>query len=488
MEKIDNSARVANEEKIDKSFRVGVIYNFISKYSNIALSLLITSILARLLTPDEFGIVGVVTVFVTFFNMLGDMGVGPAIIQNKGLKKQEIEDIFLITVIIGLIISIVFAIFSNFIAIFYNNNVYIKIGRMLSIAIFFYIANIVPVSILYKQKRFRDIALGSIIINIVVGITVIILANIGFSYYTLVFQSILTSLLTFSYNTLLSKVRISRNINFKSFEKIFNYSKFQFLFNIINYFSRNSDNMLIGKYIGVNELGFYDKAYKLMLYPVQNLTFVITPVLHPILSEHQNNKKLIMEIYVKLTKLLAILGGFFTIVCFFGAKEIILILYGEQWLESSLTFKILSMTIIFQMISSSSGVIFQSTGDVDKLFLSGWISAVINVTGILCGIFIGEIEYVALGIAICFIINFFQTFYILIKYVFKESYIMFLYNFKNIILAMISSTFILNFTNLHFNNPLISIIFKTIIISISYGTVLLFTKEYRVFNILKKVR
>lgn len=486
MDAIEKSFK--EEEKINRSFKIGIVYNFISKYSNIVLNLLITSILARLLTPNEFGVVGVVTVFVTFFNMLGDMGVGPAIIQNKKLSKTEVEDIFLITVVIGIMVSVIFSLFSNLIAIFYNNQVYVKIGKMLSIAIFFYIANIVPVSILYKQKRFKDIALGSIIINIVVGAIVIVLANTGFGYYTLVFQSILTSLLTFSYNTLLSKVKLSKRINFRAFKKIFNYSKFQFLFNIINYFSRNSDNMLIGKFIGVNALGFYDKAYKLMLYPVQNLTFVITPVLHPILSEYQNNKKIIMEIYIKLVKLLAILGGFFTIICFFGSKEIIWILYGEQWLESSKTFQILSVTIIFQMVASSSGVIFQSTGDVDKLFLSGWISAIINVTGILLGILIGKIEYVALGIAISFIVNFFQTFYILIKYVFKESYLDFLYNFKNIILSMVISIFILSFINIGFNNPLISIIFKTIIVSICYGTAIFITKEHRVFKILKKDR
>lgn len=486
METIEKSFK--EEEKINRSFKIGIVYNFISKYSNIVLNLLITSILARLLTPNEFGVVGVVTVFVTFFNMLGDMGVGPAIIQNKELSKSEVEDIFLITVIIGTIVAFIFSIFSNFIARFYGNHVYIEIGKMLSIAIFFYICNIVPVSILYKQKRFKDIAIGSIIINIIVGTIVIILAIKGFSYYTLVFQSILTSLLTFSYNLLLSKVKVSKKINFVAFKKIFNYSKFQFLFNIINYFSRNSDNMLIGKFIGVNALGFYDKAYKLMLYPVQNLTFVITPVLHPILSEYQNNKKIIMEIYIKLVKLLAILGGYFTVICFFGSKEIILILYGKQWLASSVAFQILSVTIIFQMVASSSGVIFQSTGDVDKLFLSGWISAIINVAGILLGIFLGKIEYVALGIAISFIINFFQTFYILIKYVFEESYLSFLCNFKNIILSMFISMFILSIINVDFKNPLISIIFKTIIASICYGSAIYFTKEHQVFMILKKDR
>lgn len=425
-------------------------------------------------------------VFVTFFNMLGDMGFGPAIIQNKKLTQKEIEEIFTITILIGIMVAIIFSLFSYLIANFYDNSIYTFIGKLLSIAIFFNIVNIVPMAILYKEKNFQKIAIGSIIINILVGIIVVILAINGWSYYSLVTQSILTSFFVFVYNLFFSKIKVSFKINFKSIGKISNYSKFQFLFNIINYFSRNSDNILIGKFLGVDALGLYDKAYKLMLYPVQNLTFVITPVLHPILSEYQDNKKVIFNSYKKLVKILAILGGFFSVICFFGSKEIITILFGDQWIQSVTTFKILSITIIFQMIASSSGVIFQSTGYVDKLFLSGLISAIINVLGIIIGVILGRIELVAMGIMLAFIINFFQTFFILIKCVFKDSYIKFLYSFKNVLMAMIVSSISLWLINFKINNPLISISLKTTICICSYGLVLFFTKEYKELNILMK--
>ncbi|MCX0404014.1 oligosaccharide flippase family protein, partial [Clostridium perfringens] len=183
--------------KIDKKLKSGLIYNFIAKYSNVLISLVLTSILARLLSPDDFGIVGVVMVFVTFFNMLGDMGFGPAIIQNKKLNKDEVEEIFTFTIIIAIVAAIIFAIFSYFIAYFYSNKVYIGIGKSLAIAIFFYIVNIVPTAVLYKEKRFKLVAIGSVIINIIVGIIAILVALYGARYYTLVIQSILASMFTF---------------------------------------------------------------------------------------------------------------------------------------------------------------------------------------------------------------------------------------------------------------------------------------------------
>lgn len=473
--------------KIDNKLKLGLIYNFLAKYSNVLINLILTSILARLLSPDDFGVVGVIMVFVTFFNMLGDMGVGPAIIQNKNINKDEIEEIFTFTILISVIASIIFSIFSYFIAYFYDNKVYIEIGKLLSIGIFFYVANIVPMSVLYKGKQFKLIATGTVIINITVGALAVIMALNGTGYYTLVIQTILSSSLTFIYNLYFSKIKFKLYLNIKSISKIYNYSKFQFMYNITNYFSRNLDNLLIGKFLGSNMLGLYDKAYKLMLYPVQNLTFVITPVLHPVLSDYQDNIDIIYTKYEKLVKILAILGGFFSVICFFGAEEIIMILFGEQWSKSINTFKILSITIIFQMVFTSSGVIFQSTGHVSKLFISGCIIAVINCLGIVFGIFNSAIEYVALGITISYIVNFFITFFILVKLVFHKSYFKFLYLFKTVILSSLLSSTILYTINLDIMNIFLSLTIKIIICFISYGSVIILFGEYKNLKKLKKV-
>lgn len=111
----------------------------------------------------------------------------------------------------------------------------------------------------------------------------------------MVFDSILKSLFIFILCFRICKLKINKGYSYSSIKKIQNYSSFQFLFNFINYFTRNLDNILIGKFLGASTLGYYDKSYKLMLYPVQNLTNVITPVLHPVLSEYQNQKDIIMK-------------------------------------------------------------------------------------------------------------------------------------------------------------------------------------------------
>ena len=295
------------------SIRKAAFINFISKYTNIFIQLIINSVLARLLTPDDYGIVAVITVFTSFFTIIADMGIGPAIIQYKNLSNKQISDIFKFTVVVAVITAIGFYAFSYPLSIFYNNSIYIPLGGILSISILFNVVNMVPIAILLRNKEFKSIGVRTVIINTVGGVITILLSLKGAKYYALVINSLFVSLLTFSFNFYYSKIKLYKKFSFESINIVKEFSSYQFGFNVVNYFSRNLDNLLIGKHMGQIALGYYDKAYKLMLYPVQNLTSVITPVLHPILSEYHDDKDRIYEDYMKIVKILFYLGIFFSI-------------------------------------------------------------------------------------------------------------------------------------------------------------------------------
>ena len=138
------------------SIKKAVMINFISKYSNIITQMLISVILARLLTPNDYGIVAVISVFTTLFGLIANMGIGPAIIQNKELKKEEIEDIFSFTIYVSLFVAISFGIFSIPISIIYKNNIYLPIGSLLSLSIFFNALNMVPNALVSKEKNLKN--------------------------------------------------------------------------------------------------------------------------------------------------------------------------------------------------------------------------------------------------------------------------------------------------------------------------------------------
>ncbi|GAB4033248.1 lipopolysaccharide biosynthesis protein [Spirosoma gilvum] len=426
---------------LQEEIKKGAIITLITKYTGIVIGLIINSILARLLSPNEFGIVGIITVFVTFFNILSDVGFGPGIVQSQNIEKKQISNIFKISVLLSIILAILFIVLSYIVAYYYQNSDYKKIGSLLSISILFNTLSIVPKSLIIKAKSFKILGIIDICTTTISGIVAIVLVIFGQSYYSIIWRSILISIFAFFWYFNLSRLTITRGFSIKSISKIISYSFFQFSFNFVNYFSRNLDNILIGKYMGNHNLAIYNQSYQLMMYPIAHLTHAITPVLHPILATYSDKKQVIYNEYIKILNLLALLGVPISILLYFISDEIILIVLGEQWKESVKIFKILSMSIWIQMLLSSSGAIFQATGKTKLLFISGLFSAFIMITSILMGIFyFKSLEILSYLIVIGFSINFFQGFYILIKIILKQSFLTFI---KVIVIKQIPISIIL---------------------------------------------
>ena len=408
--------------KVQQEIKRGAIIVFITKYSGILLGLIVNSVLARLLSPAEFGIVGVVTVFITFFNILSDIGLGSAIIQKQDFTNKDFSDIFKVSVLLSVVLALAFALLSYPIASFYSNEVYIRISQLLAIQVFFSALSIVPKNMLIKAQAFKTIGFIDVGSAFLTGTLAVVLAYQNLSFYSIVWRSIAYSVLVFLFYFLNSGLKIQSGISFAGIRGVAKYSSYQFAFNCINYFSRNLDNILVGKYIGNAGLGLYNQAYQLMMYPVSNLTHVITPVIHPILARYQNNKAVIFQEYIKIVKILAILGLPISVFIYFSSPELIHIFLGEKWMEVVPILRVLSISIWVQMIMSSSGSIYQAAGRTDLLFISGLICSAVMIVSILFGVlYFKSLEQTAVLLVISFYINFVVSFYVLIKNVLQQS-------------------------------------------------------------------
>lgn len=463
-------------------FKKGIFFSAVGKYSNVVIQLLVTAVLSRILTPQEYGIVAVVNVFLIFFQMLADFGIGPAVIQNKTLSKKDINSIFSFSLYLALFLAIVFVFLGGPISAFYNNEVYKPISAVLAICLFFYGILVVPQSLLLREKRFGTVNLVTILANTASGIVSIILAFAGFSYYSLIIGNTAKAAVLFFVFYLKTQVRAEFKFDTEPLKRIFSFSKNQFLFNFINYFSRNLDSILIGRYFSASALAFYDKAYQVSLYPNQILTNVISPVIQPIMSEYETNLDKIKNVYIKITSVLAILGMPLSIFLFFHANEIILFLFGDQWGGSVIVFQILALSVWVQMISSSTGGIFQSANRTDLLLLSGVLSSVVTIIAIFIGIFVGKIEYVALMVSLAFGINFIQTNYLLMYQLFRTNFSeVFKALVKPFFMTLIQFVVFIGMPDFPFNN-LINLIISGIIFVVCFGLGLLVTGQMKFFK------
>ncbi|MDL2213846.1 lipopolysaccharide biosynthesis protein [Bacteroides sp. OttesenSCG-928-D19] len=405
----------------------GVFYTAIAKYSGIVISLIVTGVLSRLLESEVFGTVAIATVIVYFFALFTDMGISPAIIQQKELSEDDLSNIFSFTFWTGLILAALFFGASWVIGYIYDSPVLVTLCQFLSINLFFASATIVPNALFYKEKLFKFISIRTLTIQITGGIISIVFAMYYRSVYALIINPILSSILLFGISIKRFPQRLRFTWGLSSLKKIFSYSAYQFLFNVINYFSRNLDKLMIGKYMSMELLGYYEKSYRLMMLPLQNITQVITPVMHPIFSDYQNNINQLASSYEKIIRFFAFVGFPVTVLLFFSAEELILILFGDQWLPSIPVFKILSFSVGIQIILSSSGSIYQAAGDTRSMFVCGLFSSILNVTGILMGIFFwGTLEAIAACICTTFTINFIQCYWVMYKITFKRNALLFI--------------------------------------------------------------
>lgn len=414
-----------------KSLRAETLFYGISKYSTVVITLLTTAVLSRILTPAEYGTVSVITVFTSFFSILSDLGLGTAIIQNKELTQNEIDDIYSFSVYMSIGLGAIFALLGWPVSVFYEEYIYIRVCILLSISVLFNAMNIIPNALLMRAKHFTTVGIRQIVTAVVTGAIAVVMASLGCGFYALIFQSIFQALLIFAWNRWNVFLRFRIHFQITSIQKVAQFSLFQFLYNFINYFARNIDNLLIGKVMGSESLAYYDKGYKLMMYPVQNLTYVVNPIVHPILSDYQNDKQYIYNAYLKIVRVLSMVGVLITFVCFWNSREIILIFFGNQWNESVPIFRLLSLSVWPQMVSSSAGSIYQSSGNTKLMFKSGVIHFSLTIILIIVGLISGQLPRIALLVTVSLYCRFFIDYYFLIAVNFRFSYIKFLKTFKN---------------------------------------------------------
>ena len=230
-------------DSIKKQIIKGMTYTAIQKYSGVLISIILSMILSRLLTPQDFGVIGIATVIISFFSLFSEMGFGAAIIQKKELTQDDLNSIFTFTVYLGLFLCLLFFFSSYKIADFYKDKRLISICQLMSVNLLFAGFNIVPNALLLKDKNFKFIAIRTLIIQLFFGIAAVIAAFCGLGVYSLILESLFSGIFIFIITYRLYPMKFQGRIKWHSIKKVASYSFFQFLFVVINFFTRNIDNL-----------------------------------------------------------------------------------------------------------------------------------------------------------------------------------------------------------------------------------------------------
>src|SRR5690625_1967337 len=350
------------QKSLFKTTLNGLLWMFSSTGTQAILQAIVLVVLARLLTPEAFGIVSAAVVIISFSNIFTTLGVGPAIIQRKQLNNKHIYTGFTTTILLNLILGSIVFFFSPIFALFFGIEELREVLKVLSLLFIIRGFGIVPEYLVRRNLKFKFYSILNVCSYAAYGFTGIALAFMGFGVCALVAAHISREL--FKTIALLIKQPHTKKIGIevKEFKELYYYGSGVSIASVFNQLATQGDNLVVGKFLGAEALGLYTRAYQLMVMPANLFGTVMDRVLFPAMSRIQDDIKRVSEWYITSITLLAIVILPISIFIAIMAEQIVLILFGEGWEGVVIPLQILSIGLLFRTSYKISDSLVRAMG------------------------------------------------------------------------------------------------------------------------------
>lgn len=388
----------------------------LSQIFKIFVQLINIVVLARLIPPSEYGLMAMATVVVNLALLVRDLGTSAAIIQRKNLTPRTINAVFWLNIFMGVGIALFIVITSPFVSTLFHQDKLVIILCLLSLSFPLASSSSAHLALMERESQFKKVAFIEISSSLVSVAIAILLAFYGFGVMSLVWQILIMNAMSTCQLWISSNWRPNFRIiwDVKELKKIFGFSANLTVFNFINYFSRNADSMIIGHFFSAAILGSYSLAYRVMLFPLQSLTFVASRSLFPILSKEQDNSSSLKSIYLNAVYFILILVFPMMIGLATLRYPFVQLVFGPQWSLTADILLWLAPTGIIQSVLSTSGSVFMSKGKTKILMMLGFLGALLQVSAFIIGSFFDIIMFSKFYF-IANVINFFPVMFILMR-------------------------------------------------------------------------
>jgi O-antigen/teichoic acid export membrane protein len=397
---IDLTAEKSRGRALTAQAVTGFLWMFSGAGAQAVLKIAVLAVLARLLTPVEFGIVSAALVVVALAELFGQVGVAPAIVQAADLDEAMIRSGSTITIISGLLSGMCLFFGAPFVADLLRISDVEPLIQALSLIFVISGSSLVPEALLQREMRFRTIALvglGSYLFGY--AFVAVTMALAGWGYWALVWAQIAQTMLTAIAFIALRHPPMRPMLHLPSLKKLFRFGAGVMLSRIGNYVAINADYFIVGRWLGATALGFYSRAYVLLVQPAQLVGSVGEKVLFPALSSVQDDNRLLLRGYYRAVALIAMVAVPLSGVLIILAPELIQLLLGPRWDAAILPFQILLCSLFFRTAYKVTGTLLRSRGSVYLLASWQWAYAGMVTVGALVGSAWGIVG-VATGVSI----------------------------------------------------------------------------------------
>lgn len=376
----------------------GFFWTGLGTIGNGLISLLVTVLLARILTPEDFALIALLTIFVSVSNIIVDSGFSQAIIRDDNVSETDLSSVFWFNLVLSCSFYVILFFSSNFIATFYKEPQLIDLSRVVFLVIIFNAFIIIQNATLKRNLDFITIEKSSVLGAFLAGGISVTMAFAGFGVWALVANLVLMPFFRGIFLWTFSKWRPKFLFSFKSIKKYFSFGGFLMLQGLIDVIMTNINSLLIGRVYTKADLGYYSQGGKLNTYILHPLEVVMDKVLYPVFSNLKNESEKLKEGYRKTIS--TILFIMFPALMFvtFNSESTITFFFGDKWAPAAIYLQLLSALALFQLVHKAFMNVVLIKGKTKKLLYFAIIKQTLRLVALLITV---KVSVYAMALGFC---------------------------------------------------------------------------------------
>jgi len=357
-----SNAVETDKESVGKTARTGIAWSGVAQLLKQPLDFGISIVTARLLSPNDFGVMSAIAVLLSFVFMLTSFGFSNAIIQRSELNDDYVGTAQTLSIALGCLSTFAMALSAQLLGRIFHSQV---IGDIIpTIGLIYLISSfsVVPTALITREIEFNKLTVVSVVGTFVYGCVAISMALNGYGVWSLVVGTLMSQLASTIVANCYSSCCVRFRYKSNYAKELFHYGGFVTISSLLNNLARNADNLIIGRYLGTESLGYYARAYTLATLPKEVLGSVIGPVLFPSFARIQHDSDRLSNAYYKSINAITLMSLPICIAFYILASELILTVYGIKWAGSIAPFKILCIAGYFYSVYNPCNALLLGLG------------------------------------------------------------------------------------------------------------------------------
>lgn len=328
----------------------GVKWNAIGRFSTQGVNFVIGLILARLLSPSDYGVVGMVGIFFAIAQTFIDSGFGSALIRKNDCTDEDYSTAFYFNIIVGLVCCVLLSVASPLIANFFETPILKDLIKVMSLNMLISSFAIVHGTKLTHSVDFKSQSLVNLVTALIAGVSGLLMAYKGLGVWSLVLQNLVASALRVVLLIAITRWLPSKVFSKESFKYLFGFGSKILTASLLHTIYANMTTMIIGKFYSAKDLGYYSRGESLATYPSTNITGILQSVTYPVLSKIQDDDEQLIRAYRKLISMtsMVIFFGMFLLAAL--AKPLIVTLLTDKWLDAVIYLQVFCFAYMFDHI------------------------------------------------------------------------------------------------------------------------------------------